>query len=117
MTISLRSSALADVGLGLVRGRVALLDLAGHLVGAAVLGAAQRADGAGDGRVEVGAGAGDHAAGEGRGVELVLGVEDQRGQCMARTQRRGRAPCSRCRKCAADGVVVGLDLDAPAAVA
>ena len=40
----LAADALADVGLGLVRRRVALLDLAGRLVGAAVLGAAQRAD-------------------------------------------------------------------------
>ena len=38
----------ADVRLGLIRGRVTLLDFESGLVGAAVLGAAQGADGAGD---------------------------------------------------------------------
>ena len=52
----------ADVGLGFVGRVVALLDLERDLVRAAVLRAAQRADRAGDRRVHVGAGAGDHAA-------------------------------------------------------
>ena len=70
--------ARADVLLGLVRRVVALLDLERDFVGAAVLRAAQRADRAGDRRVHVGARAGDHARGERRRVELVLGVEDER---------------------------------------
>ena len=48
------------------------------LVGAAVQRALQRADGGGDRAVEVGLRRGDDARGEGRGVEAVLGVEDQR---------------------------------------
>ena len=52
----------------------------------------QRADGAGDGGVHVGAGAGDDARGEGGGVELVLGVEDERGVHGAHPQRP-RASC------------------------
>ena len=70
--------ALADVGLCLVGRGVALLDFEGDFVGAAVLGAFEGADGSGNAGVEVGAGAGDDAGGEGGGVELVLGVEDQR---------------------------------------
>ena len=38
----------------------------------------ERADGAGDGGVHVGQGGGDDAGGEGAGVELVVGVEDER---------------------------------------
>ena len=91
--------ARADVLLRFVGRLVALLDLERDLVGAAVLRAAQRADGAGDRRVHVGAGAGDHARGERRGVELVLGVEDERGVHRVHPARvEGRLPCSRCRK-------------------
>ena len=68
----------AEIGLGFVGRAVTLLDFAGDLVGAAVLGSAQGADGAGDAPVEAGAGAGDDAGGEGGGIELVFGVEDQR---------------------------------------
>src|SRR5690625_5282126 len=70
---------LADVRLGLVRGLVALLDLEGDLVGAAVLGPAQRADAAGDARMHVAAGARGHAAGEGAGGGIVPRVGDQGG--------------------------------------
>src|SRR5690606_31952779 len=66
----------ADVLLGLSGARVAPLDLVGDLVGAAVLGPLESPYASDDGRVHVRAGTGDHAAGEGRGVELVLGVED-----------------------------------------
>ena len=46
------------------------------------------------------AGAGDDARGEGRGVELVLGVQDQRGVHRPHPRARcGGLPCSRCRKC------------------
>ncbi len=47
-------------------------------VGAAVQRALERADGAGDGGVNVGQGGGDDAGGEGGGVQLVVGVQDQR---------------------------------------
>src|SRR5690606_18618564 len=60
----------ADVLLRLVGVAVALLDLVGHLVRAAVLRPAQRADAAGDGRVHVRARAGDDPAGERARVEL-----------------------------------------------
>ena len=48
------------------------------LVGAAVERALERADGAGNTRVHVAERRDDNAGGEGRGVELVLGVEDER---------------------------------------
>ena len=98
MMTSLLRDARADVGLGLRPAVVvALLDLEGHLVGAAVLRAAQRADRAGDAGVHVRAGAGDDPRGEGRGVELVLGVQDERGVHGAHPGGRRRPPCSRCR--------------------
>ena len=95
----LRLDAAADVGLGFVGRVVALLDVEGDLVGAAVLRPAQRADRAGDRGIDVRAGAGDHARREGRCVELVLGVQDQRGMHRAHPQLARRLrPCSRCRK-------------------
>ncbi|CVN60105.1 Uncharacterised protein [Streptococcus pneumoniae] len=48
------------------------------LVGAAVQRALERADRTGHGRVQVGERRGDHARGEGRGVERVLGVQHHR---------------------------------------
>ena len=64
-------------------GAAGAADLVHHVhdrfVGAAVQRALKRADGGGDGTVEVGKRGGDHAAGEGGGVEAVLGVQDQRG--------------------------------------
>ncbi len=47
------------------------------LVGAAVQRALQRADGAGDGGVDVGEGGCDDACGEGGGVQFVVGVQDE----------------------------------------
>ena len=48
------------------------------LVGAAVERTTERADGAGDGGVNVGERGGDDARSEGAGVEFVIGVQDQR---------------------------------------
>jgi hypothetical protein len=109
--------ALADIGLGLVRIGVAGLDLVGDLVGAAVLRPTQGADAPGDGRVHVRPRAGDDAAGEGRGVELMLGVEDQAGVHGAHPAVRRRLAVQQVQEVAADAVVVGLDLDAPAVLA
>src|SRR2546427_9861861 len=67
-------------------GVVALLDLEGHLVGAAMLGAAQRTDGARDGRIHIAARARDHARREGGGVELMLCIEVERGVHGARSE-------------------------------
>ena len=75
--------AAADVGFRFVRIAVALLHFERDLVGAAMFRPAQRADRAGDRGIDVRAGAGDRARREGRGVELVLGVEDQRGMHRA----------------------------------
>ena len=68
-----------DIRLGLIRVCIALLDFHGHLVGAAVLGAAQCADGAGNGRIHVRSRSGDDPAGEGRGVEFMFRIQDQGG--------------------------------------
>ena len=101
-----------DVGLGLVRRLVALLHLEGDFVGAAVLRPAQRADRAGDAGIDVRAGAGNHARGEGRGVELVLGVEVERDVHRLDPRLRRRLAVQQVQEVAADRVVVGLDLDA-----
>ncbi len=107
----------ADVGLGLVGVRVALLDFQRDLVGAAVLGPAQRADGRGDGRVHVRSGAGHHPRGEGGSVELVFGVQDQRGVHRLDPVVGRGAPVQQVQEMAADRVVVGLHVDALAVVA
>ena len=116
MTISLLGHAPADVGLGLVGRVVAFLDFQRHFVGAAVFGTAQRADGAGDARVDVRAGAGDHARGERGRVELVFGVEIERGVHGAHPARGRRTAMQQVQEMTAHGVVVGLDVDALAAV-
>ena len=62
------------VGAGLVDG----VEQAHHgFIGAAVQRALERADGAGDGGVNVGEGGGDDAGGEGGGVQFVVGVQDE----------------------------------------
>ena len=62
------------VGAGFVDG---VEEAHGGLVGSAVEWAFEGADGSGDGGVDVGEGGGDDARGEGAGVELVVGVEDE----------------------------------------
>ena len=101
----------ADVAFCLIRGHVALLHLERELVRAAVLRPAQRADRAGNRRIDVRAGAGDHAGGEGRRVEFVLGVEVERGMHRPRPEGRGRLAVQQVQKMAADRVVLGFDVD------
>ena len=81
---------------------------------AAVLRPAQRADRSGDGRIHVAARAGDDARGERRRVELVLGVQDQRRVHRAHPQCGWLPAMQKMQDMAADRIVVGLDLDAPA---
>ena len=69
------ADVLDGVGAGFVDG---VEEAHGGLVGSAVERAFEGADGAGDGGVDVGEGGGDDAGGEGAGVELVIGVEDER---------------------------------------
>ncbi len=108
---------LDDVGLGFIGAGVAFLDFEGEFVGSAVFGPAQGADAAGDGGVDVGTGAGDDAGGEGGGVELVLGVEDERGvHGLDPASSRRRSPCSRCRKCPPMESSSVSTVDAPAVV-
>ena len=106
--------AAADVGLCLVGRGVALLDLEGDLVGSAVLGAFESADGSGDAGVEVGAGAGDDAGSEGGGVELVLGVEDERGVHGADPLGGGGMAVEEMEEVGADAVVLCFNGDAAA---
>ena len=100
-----------------VRVLVTLLRFQRHLVRAAVLRAAQRADGPGDGRVDIGAGAGDDARREGAGVEFMLGIQDQRGVHGAHPQRRRRLQVQQAQEVRAHRIVFGLHLDAQAVVA
>nr|GEU28025.1 hypothetical protein [Tanacetum cinerariifolium] len=107
----------ADVGFRFVGIFVALLDLERELVGAAVLGTAQRADGAGDGRMDVGTGTRDHAAGKGGRIEFVFRIQDQR--CVHGLHPAvGRLEAvQQVQEVAADGIVVGFHLDALAVMA
>ena len=66
--------------------------------------------------MHVGAGAGNHAAGEGGGVELVLGVEDQRGMHRLDPGVRWLLAVQQMQEVAADGVIVGFDFDPLAVV-
>ncbi len=77
----------------------------------------QRADRPRNAGVEIGAGAGDDARGEGRGVELVLGVEDEGSVHGAHPLRRRRPPVQEVQEVPADRVVGGLGVDALAGVA
>src|SRR5207245_401401 len=81
----LRPHAAHDIRLRLVGIGISGQNLVGELVRAAVLRAAQSADAAADRAVQVRAGAGDDAAGEGAGVEFMLGVEEERSVHRARS--------------------------------
>ena len=60
-------------------------------------------------------GDGLHAGGEGRGVELVLGVEDQRPVERAYVRGRRRPLVKQVQEMSRDRRIVGLDIDAPPA--
>src|SRR5205085_4482146 len=105
----------ANVGFRFVRIPVALLDLVRDLVRAAVLRAAQGADAAGDRAIHVGAGARDNAAGEGAGIELVLGVQDERGVHRPYPGGLRLLAVKEMQVMAADRVIVRYRLDPPAA--
>src|SRR3569833_2212805 len=104
--------ACPDVTLGLVRGVVALLNLKGDLIGAAVLRAAQRANGSGDARMHIRAGARNDSRGKRRGIELVLGVQNQRGVHRADPGRIGCASMQQVQEMSSDRVVFGLYVNA-----
>ena len=108
--------ARADIGFGFVGRSVAGDDLHRDFVGATVLGTAQRADRAGDARMHVAAGAGDHARGERRGVELMLGVQHQRLVQRLGMQLARRLAVQQVQEMRGDRIVVRLAVD-PAAVA
>ncbi|KAG1388292.1 hypothetical protein G6F59_016022 [Rhizopus arrhizus] len=82
-----------------------------------MLRAAQRADATADRAVHVAAGAGDDAAGEGRGVELVLGVQDQRGVHRLHPRILRLLAMQQVQEVAADRVIVGFHVDGAAVVA
>ena len=107
----------ADVRVGFLRRVVALLDLESDFVRSAVLGAAQGADRASDRRVHIGAGAGDYAPGEGRRVELMLGVENERRVHRTHPLPRRLLLMQQLQEMTADRIVLGLDLDPLACVA
>ena len=96
-------------------GRIESLDqLHGGFVGAAVQRTAQGADGARDRGVHVGQGPGDDAAGEGRGVELVLRIENQRRIERLPVQLGWRLAVQQVEQVARYAVVVGFGVNAHA---
>ena len=84
-------------------------------VGAAVQRALERADGAGDGGVNIAKGGGDHARGKGGCVQLVVGVQNQRYVKVRVAVSEGFSPFSIHRKLAAcesdgSGATIALPL-------
>ncbi len=82
-----------------------------------MLGTAQRTDATADRAVHVAAGAGDDAAGEGGGIEFVLGVQDQRGVHRLHPRILRLLAMQQVQEVATDGVVVGFYVDGTAVVA
>ncbi|MNN26571.1 hypothetical protein D3C81_1400780 [compost metagenome] len=78
--------------------------------------AAQRADGRGDAGIQVGQGRGTDPRGEGRGVELVLGVEDQRDVHHLDVQLARLLAVQQVQEVAANGVFIAGAVDAHAIV-
>ena len=106
-----------DIGLGLIRSVVAFLHLKGHFVGTAMFRTTQRADTAGDAAVHIRAGTGDHPRGESRRIELVLGIQVERGVHGADPGFTRLLAMQQMEEMPADGIVVGFHLDALAVVA
>ena len=106
----------ADVGFGFVGVAVAFLDVVGDFVCTAVFRAFKRADGAGDAGIHVRPRTGNHAGGEGGGVELVFGIQNQR-NVHGFNLRFGRTfAVQQVQEVAADGVFFAFDVDAFAVV-
>ena len=103
--------ARADVGFRRIGGVVAADDVHRHFVGAAVLRTTQRADPAGDARMQIGTGASDHPRGERGRVEFVLGVEDQRFVERVFVQRARRLAVQQVQEVRGHRIVVGLRID------
>ena len=106
-----------DVFFSVIRRLVTVHHLEAHFIGAAVFGATQGADAAGDRGVDVGAGAGDDTAGEGRGVVFVFGVEIERGVHRAHPGCRGGLAVQQVQEMTADRIIIGFDVDALAVLA
>ncbi len=99
--------AATNVGLSGCVGRcIAPLDFKGYLVGSAMLGAFERADGACNAGVHIGSGSGDDAGGECGCVEFVLGVEDERDLHGAGPLSAGRGAVEQMKKMRGDGIAV-----------
>ena len=113
----LLGNALSDVFLGLCGGMVALLNFIGDFVRAAVLRSAQCADSASYRGIYVRSGAGDDTTGKGRGIELVLRIQNQRGVHGAFPGRGGRPAMQQVQEMRADGIVIGFGFNATAVVA
>src|SRR5690606_30755242 len=84
--------ALVDVGGGGTGGRRVGEQGVGACGGAAVARAGERGQSGADRAVQVRAGGGDHARGEGRDVELVVGAQHQRRAHQVREGLVARAP-------------------------
>jgi hypothetical protein len=104
--------ARTNVFVGFIRRFVALLNLERDFVRSAVLRSAQCADGAGEARIHVRAGAGDYTRGERGGVEFMLGVENKRGVHRANPIRRRRTAMQQVQEVRRDRVVVGFHVNA-----
>ena len=81
------------------------------LVGAAVQRAAQSADGAGDSGIKIRQRGGDGARGKGRGIELMLGVENQRNIDGAAVQLVRLLAVQQMQKMAGGAVVLGFGVE------
>ena len=107
---------LAQTGGGLLRTREFFDQFHRRLVGAAVQRSAQRANRAGDARIEIGKCGCTDPSGEGRSIELMLGVKDERRVHRAPLFWRRRASPDERQRVAGDGVVADRRIDAHAFV-
>ncbi len=105
-----------QLGSGLLRALETLDQLHRRLVGTAMQRATQRTDGSGYTGVQVGQGRGTDAGGEGRGVELVLGVEDQRHVHDLDVQLARLLAVQQVQEVATEGVFVTAAVDTHAVV-
>ena len=101
---------------GFVRGLELLDQRHGGFVGTAVQRASQGADGAGYTAVDVGQRGGAHTSRKGRGIEFVLGVEDQRHVHYTLVQFTGLLAVEQLQEVPADGIDIAVGFNAHALV-
>ena len=106
-----------DISLGFIRVVIALLNIERDFISTAMFGAAQSTNRTGDCREHIGTCTGDDTARKSGCIELMLGVQNQRGMHCTHPQLRRRFTMQQVQEVTADRVVVGLGFNPSAIVA